>query len=85
MPGDRKQGHEEEELTEQFTLLHNEEISDSYRLPGILRMQESPMLRRRVMWLEWWSGGQGMHSEFRWQNLLGNVHLEDREEDGVRY
>jgi hypothetical protein len=59
---------------EKFKILPNEKLSEAYRSLNTVQMVKSMRLR--------WAGHTARIEEFWYRNLLENVHLENREEDG---
>ena len=73
-------GHKRDEVTGEWRKLHNEELSDLYSLPNIVRVVKS----RRMRWaVHVGSMGQGRGvTGFCWANLRERDHWGDPDSDG---
>jgi hypothetical protein len=73
-------GPKRDEVTREWTKLHNEEHYDLYSSPNIIRVIKS----RRMRWAEHVAlcGGGEVHIVFWWGNLSERDHLEEPEVDG---
>ena len=73
-------GPKGDEVTGKLRKLHNEEFSDLYSLPNILRVVKS----RRMRWVGHVArnGAAEVHTGFLWIDLMERDHLEDLDVDG---
>ena len=73
-------GPKKDEITGEWRKLHNEELSDLYSLPNIMRVVKSRRMSWRGMWRVW-GGGEGCTGLW-WGNLRERAHWEDPDVDG---
>jgi hypothetical protein len=72
-------GRKRDEVTGELRKLHNEELSDLYSLPDILRVVKSRRMRWTCMWRVW---GGGVCKGFWWGNRRVRDHWGDPDLDG---
>jgi hypothetical protein len=76
-------GPKRDEVTAEWRKLHNEELSDLYSLPNIVRLVKSRRMRwaGHVAHVRMWGRGEGC-TGFWWGNLWERGHWRDPDVDG---